>query len=88
MDFATYNVCSGVAVRIRDVASVVCDLMGKPQRLLAFGARPYRPDESMCIVGDPGLFQAATGWTPKVSLEEGIGRMIAQSNSARMARVP
>jgi len=75
-DFQSYNVCSGAAVRIRDIATSVCRVLGKPLDLLAFGARPYRPDEPMSIIGNPARFHAATGWSPGVTLEEGIGRMV------------
>ena len=78
-DFGCYNICSGVPVQIREVAMTVCRLLGKPANLLAFGARPYRADEPMSIVGDPGLFHAATGWSRQVALDAGIGRMVAQA---------
>jgi UDP-glucose 4-epimerase len=80
-DFQSYNVCSGTPVRIRDIATSVCRAVGKPVELLAFGARPYRPDEPMSIIGNPARFHAATGWSPGVTLEEGIGRMVQRLNA-------
>lgn len=71
-----YNVCSGSAVRVREVAETVCDLMGRPPQLLGFGKRPYRPDESMWIVGDNRRFCARTGWRPRVGLREGLRRAV------------
>jgi nucleoside-diphosphate-sugar epimerase len=71
-----YNVCSGQATRVREVAEEVAETMKKPKQLLRFGARAYRPDESMWIVGDSRRFTAATGWLPRVSMAEGIRRMV------------
>jgi nucleoside-diphosphate-sugar epimerase len=79
---AAYNVCSGRGVRIRDIAEQVANVMSKPKSLLRFGDRPYRADESMWIVGDNRQFSARTGWLPKVSMEEGVRKMILASGIA------
>ncbi len=71
-----YNVCSGMPVSVRDVGETVAKAMDKPPQLLQWGKRPYRPDEPMWMVGDNRRFVEATGWSPGVSLSEGIGRMI------------
>ncbi|MEP7126789.1 MAG: NAD(P)-dependent oxidoreductase [Byssovorax sp.] len=72
-----YNVGTGVPVQIRAVARATARLLGHPESALGLGKRPYRSDESMWIVADPGRFQAASGWRARVSLEQGIARMIA-----------
>jgi nucleoside-diphosphate-sugar epimerase len=72
-----YNVGSGVPVQIRAVARATARLLRKPESALGLGRRPYRSDESMWIVGDPSRFQAASGWRARVSLDEGITKMIA-----------
>jgi nucleoside-diphosphate-sugar epimerase len=74
--YVPYNVCSGVPVTIRAVAEAVARKMGRPDSALGLGDLPYRSDEAMWVVGDPTRFRAATGWAPRVGLEEGIGRMI------------
>ena len=71
-----YNVCSGRPVDVRLVAETVADIMGKPQELLDFGARPTRVDEPLWMVGDNSRFTSATPWRPEISLEEGILRMV------------
>jgi nucleoside-diphosphate-sugar epimerase len=76
-----YNVCSGQAIRIRDVGEVVADVMEKPRGLLRWGRRPYRRDEPMWIVGDNRRFVEATSWRPRVSSAEGIRRIIAASRA-------
>ncbi|MBE0447660.1 MAG: NAD(P)-dependent oxidoreductase [Actinobacteria bacterium] len=77
--YTVYNICSGQPISIQDVAEVVADVMDKPRSLLHFGKRSYRPDEAMWIVGDNHRFKAATNWQPKVSIREGIQRMVAVS---------
>ncbi|HYX69294.1 MAG TPA: NAD(P)-dependent oxidoreductase [Terriglobales bacterium] len=73
------NVCSGRAVRVRAIAEAVADAMGKPRSLLRFGARPYREDEPMWLVGDPSRMEEATGWRARAGLAEGIERMVARA---------
>jgi nucleoside-diphosphate-sugar epimerase len=72
-----FNLCTGMGVPIREVALAVASELGCPSSLLAFGARPYRADESMSIVGAPGRFHAACGFVPSIALDEGIRRMAA-----------
>jgi UDP-glucose 4-epimerase len=73
-----FNVCSGQGIRVRELAEHVADAMNKPRDLLRFGARPYRSDEPMWIVGDNRRFVEATAWQPRVSIAEGIRRMLVQ----------
>jgi nucleoside-diphosphate-sugar epimerase len=81
-----YNVCSGVPRRIADVARRVAAVMGKPESALGLGRRPHRPDEPPWLVGDPTRFFEATGWQPRVELDDGIQRMIdAATSSAKSA---
>jgi nucleoside-diphosphate-sugar epimerase len=70
--FDVYNLCSGTPRRIRDVAEAVADALGKPRAELDLGARPYRSDEAMWIVGDPQRFREAAGYTPKRDFVEGV----------------
>ncbi len=76
--YEVYNVCSGCPLRIRDLAEAVADELNKPRHLLHWGKRPYRRDEPMWLVGDNRKFVTATGWQPRVSIDEGIRRMSAK----------
>lgn len=76
-DIGVFNVCSSHAIRVRELAEQVADAMSKPRDLLRFGARPYRPDEPMWLVGDHRRFIEATAWDPRVPVAEGIRRMLA-----------
>lgn len=74
--YAAYNVCSGVPVRIREVAETAAAILEKPHDLLQWGKLPYRGDEPMWVVGDATRFREATSWRPKLSLGDGIRSMI------------
>ena len=43
---------------------------------------PHREDEPRILVGDPGKFTQATGWTPRLDLVESVRRMIAETRRA------
>jgi nucleoside-diphosphate-sugar epimerase len=78
----SYNACSGVPVRIRDAVELTARVMKQPASLLGFGRLSQREDESSWIVGDPSRFLAATGWRPRLTLEEGIAKMVASRGTA------
>jgi len=78
-----YNLCSGTPRRIRDVAEAVADAVGKPRAELDLGARPYRSDEAMWIVGDPQKFREAAGYTPKRDFEAGVRDTVGRTASGR-----
>jgi nucleoside-diphosphate-sugar epimerase len=80
-----YNICFGRPTRVRDVGEAVADALGKPRQLLHWGERQYRSDEPMWLVGDHRRFTAATSWQPRISVQEGIRRMIAQNSHTRAA---
>lgn len=74
---ATWNVCSGRGVAVRDVARAVGAVMGREDAQLGLGRRPYRADEAMWVVGSPARLQADTGFLARTSLEEGVRRTVA-----------
>lgn len=71
----SFNVCSGVPTTVRTIAERAAHVLGARSSLLKLGAVPYRDDEVMWQVGDPAALRAATGWQPRVALEEGLRRM-------------
>jgi nucleoside-diphosphate-sugar epimerase len=74
MNGEVVNIGSGNPVSIREMIETVCRMAGKgtPQ----FGAIPYRAGENMALYADITRAQALLGWTPRVSLEEGLRRTI------------
>jgi nucleoside-diphosphate-sugar epimerase len=77
-DGMPYNVSSGVPVTVRQVGATLARLLGARAGLLRWGARPYRSDEAMWIVGDCARFRAATGWQPRFDLRTGLAATIGQ----------
>lgn len=68
------NVASGRPVRIRHVIELVQGLVGRgePQ----FGKVSYRPGENMELYADISKARSLLGWTPRVSLEDGLAETI------------
>jgi nucleoside-diphosphate-sugar epimerase len=70
---------SGAAVRLRDFVETVHRLSGS-RAALRWGAVPYRPGEPMLSQADLEPLRRA-GWSPRVGLEEGIGRTLQGERS-------
>ncbi len=86
---AAYNVCSGVALPVSELA----------ERLLAMAAHPMRlvPDPDLLrpvdvpeLRGDPGALAADTGWEPEVDLADTLADVMAdwRARVASSGRVP
>lgn len=71
-----FNLCSAQPATVRQVAEKVADALDRPRTLLRFGARPYRPDELMWLVGNGTRLREATGWRPRIGLDDGIASMV------------
>jgi len=65
------NVGSGVPYKIKDVIEMLRGLIGVDAAVEA-GAIPYRKGEGKEIVCDNRRIRRLTGWSPAVSLEEGL----------------
>jgi len=70
-----FNLGSGRADLLRTVVETLRDAID-PRLPLGIGEVPYRPDQVMHLEADVARLTAATGWTPKVSLEEGMRRTV------------
>lgn len=69
------NIGNGVEYRIRDVAEKIVRMMGNPIRLLV-GALPKRPGEAKHFFSSNKKAKQILGWSPKISLEDGLERTI------------
>jgi dTDP-glucose 4,6-dehydratase len=71
------NLATGGDVSIGDLAEAVIRLIGGNKRIETDQSR-VRPDASevMQLLGDARLAQKLTGWTPEVSLDQGLERTI------------
>lgn len=77
------NVCSGQPVSVREMAIALADAMGKPRELLQFGALPYRPDDTLWLVGSTERLERATGFRAPLPLREAIASFLAQFTPIR-----
>jgi nucleoside-diphosphate-sugar epimerase len=68
--FQDYEIGSGQAVSIRELAGRIHTLTGSRSKMLC-GALPYRPGEPMLTQANTTALRAL-GWRPSVSLEEGL----------------
>ncbi len=69
----TFNVGTGVGVSVLEIRDGLARALG---REVASQHQPPRPGEVLHIALDGRRFVAATGWAPKVGLDEGIRRTV------------
>lgn len=66
-----YNLASGVSRRIGDLLDYLLSLATVSIKVVQDPAR-LRPSDIPRLVGDPTKFQAATGWTPEIPIEQSL----------------
>lgn len=71
-----FNLGSGRAVRVRDVIERIRDLAA-PGMELVFGEIPFRPDQVMHMQADISRLSGATGWVPRIPIEDGLAGTVA-----------
>ncbi len=85
-----YNVGTGIGVTNRELAEKIADRICYDRRKIKLGSYPpgypYRPpvSDQPYIVLDAGKIRNELNWSPKVTLEEGIDRVITYSRKQRM----
>jgi len=74
----TYNLGTGQNIRIGDLVELIVRLVGRPVKLEIDEAR-LRPEKSEVfnLLSDNRLAREALGWSPQVSLEDGLKQTIA-----------
>lgn len=83
----TYNVASGRAVEMREALELLVGLAQCPLEIEADPER-MRPSELPVICGDASRLRAATGWAPRIPLEQTLADMLEaarQEATERMA---
>ena len=70
------NIGSGAGLSVRDLVGRILRLMGDPVQPRP-GAVPMRPDEMMEMSADISAAREQLGWTPRISLDEGLRKSIA-----------
>jgi UDP-glucose 4-epimerase len=71
-----FNLGSGTTSTIRAIIERIRDAID-PAAEVGFGEMPYRPDQVMHLEADITRLTAATGWRPRMSLEEGLEKTVA-----------
>ena len=76
-----FNLSSGRAVTVRSIVERIRDL-ACPHLPLTFGEIPFGPNQIMHLEGDCSRLSAATGWGPRIMIEDGLVTVV---NSLREA---
>ncbi len=70
-----FNLSSGRSVPVRTIAERIRDLAA-PGLELVFGEVPFGPSQIMHLQGDISAFCSATGWAPRVALDDGLAQVV------------
>ena len=65
------NIGSGKPVAIRDLATRIGAILGRPE-LIRLGDLPYREGDPMFVCANTQLLKSTTGWAPRFDLEAGL----------------
>lgn len=84
---AIYNVCSGRDVAIADVAARLMTLAGVELRMVT-DPELIRPVDTPVLKGDPSRLAAATGWAPRIPLDETLGDVLGELDAVQEGRSP
>jgi GDP-4-dehydro-6-deoxy-D-mannose reductase len=71
-----YNLCSGTATRIGDIVDLVCAQGRAPVQVQVDPAR-LRPNDEPILAGDNRRLRAATGWEPRIGMEQIVRELLA-----------
>ena len=77
-----YNVGSGVGCSLRECAQVIVAELGHGE-LLRFGERPAPAYDPSYVVADIGKIRRDIGWSPRISLQEGIHRSVVARSTVQ-----
>ena len=76
-----FNLSSGRAVTVRSIVERIRDL-ACPGLQLTFGDIPFGPNQIMHLEGDCGRLSAATGWAPRILIEDGLVSVVESMRQA------
>ncbi len=75
-----FNVASGRGVPLKEIVTKIVSAM-TPNQGVEFGGLSYAENQVFHLVGDITKLTSATGWVPRVPLDEGLRRTIAYFSS-------
>jgi GDP-4-dehydro-6-deoxy-D-mannose reductase len=76
-----YNVCSGQAVRIRDLVELLRSKARVPIAIEQDPAR-FRPNDTPLVLGDHSRLTADTGWSPQIRIDQTVADLLDYWRSA------
>jgi GDP-4-dehydro-6-deoxy-D-mannose reductase len=71
-----FNVCSGVAIEIRELLDRLIARARVAVRIRIDPAR-YRPNDTPLLLGDRGRIGSQLGWTPQIDLDRSVDDLLA-----------
>jgi GDP-4-dehydro-6-deoxy-D-mannose reductase len=71
-----FNVCSGVAIEIRELLDRLIAHARVAVRIRIDPAR-YRPNDTPLLLGDPRRIRATLGWAPRIDLDRTVDDLLA-----------
>lgn len=69
------NLGSGKATQLKKIIETIRSILSS-KSVINYGALPYKADQGMFSEADISKLSAHTGWKPKISMEDGLARMI------------
>ena len=87
VEAGTYNVASGRTVAMGRIVELLADLAEAPVRVERDEAR-LRPVDIPKLSGDPARLRAATGWEPRIPLEQTLADTLGAARKSELERVP
>ena len=70
-----YNVCSGRAIRIRELLDLLIERARVPVEVKVEPAR-YRPNDTPILLGDPARLRDELGWTAEIPIEQTLDDLL------------
>ena len=70
-----YNVCSGRAIRIRELLDLLIARARVPVEVKVDPTR-YRPNDTPLVVGDPSRLRDELGWAPEIPLDQTLDDLL------------
>jgi nucleoside-diphosphate-sugar epimerase len=77
-----FNLSSGAPATVRSIIERLRD-RAAPGLPLRFGEVPFAPDQIMHLEGDNTRLRTATGWAPRIGLDEGLATTVDAMRNAR-----
>lgn len=76
--FNTYNICSGIPVSAEDIVLIISKILDTSISI-EVNKKLLRTDEMMIEYGSYNKAQKVLGWSPKITLEQGLKKIIEKT---------